>query len=278
MMARDSRMQRVPGQRGREPQCLGGIGSGPAMAVHDRDLAARERAGLVEHHGVDAGAAPPAPGAGAPARPAAPAHRPQPAVAAGVASDKAHGQVTISTATATLSACAGPADHHHAAAAARRSARPAGTGWRCDRRAGPAAASRPTRAPSWQRCRRTRVCSPARSTWTVTMPVRLWLPATTGCPSPRDKARDSPVSSASSTRVWPAITVPSAGNTSPGSTRIRSPAASWRTAHAFELAVGRQPLDRIGHSASQGFQRPCRPVAKPLLQQPPGQQEEDEHR
>ena len=37
-------------------------------------------------------------------------------IAAGVAKDKAHGQVTINTATATISACPGLDDHDHAAA------------------------------------------------------------------------------------------------------------------------------------------------------------------
>ena len=159
-----------------------------------------------------------------------------------------------------------------------RSARPAGTGWRCDRPAGPAAASRPTRAPSVATMPANRVCSPVRSTWTVTMPVRLWLPATTGCPSPRDKARDSPVSSASSTRVC------AGDHGSVGGEHLArqhaDPVAGGELAHRqrARTAVGRLPLDRLGHAAQPGL--PATPAVrsrKPLLQQPPGQQEEDEH-
>ena len=74
-----------------------------------------------------------------------------------------------------------------------------------------------------------RVSPPVRSTRTVTMPERLWLPAITPSPWRRSSGRDSPVSSASSTRLSPSVMAPSAGKTSPGSTRMRSPAASRRT-------------------------------------------------
>ena len=74
-----SGMQRVPGQRGREPQCLGGIGSGPAMAVHDRDLRCASACRSCRTPRCRCRRTPPAPGGGAPARRAAPARRPQPA-------------------------------------------------------------------------------------------------------------------------------------------------------------------------------------------------------
>ena len=52
----------------------------------------------------------------------------------------------------------------------------------------------------------------------------------TALPFARAMGRDSPVISASSANVSPVNTVPSAGNASPGKTRITSPTASRRTA------------------------------------------------
>jgi hypothetical protein len=77
-----------------------------APARPQREGVARERAGLVEHHGIHRGQASSAcrRRTSTPRRANAPALA---SMAAGVASDSAHGQVTTSTATATISAWPG---------------------------------------------------------------------------------------------------------------------------------------------------------------------------
>jgi hypothetical protein len=71
-----------------------------------------------------------------------------------------------------------------------------------------------------------RVSAPTRSTRTSTGAPRLALPATAASPAALATGRDSPVSSASSTRVAPSSMRPSAGKVSPTGTRTRSPGAS----------------------------------------------------
>ena len=150
-------------------------------------------------------------------------------MATGVAKDSAQGQVTISTATATIRACCGSLGHHHTSAASAASSTKTRKG-------------RATRSASWANrgfCSEAlsisatisanRVSAPTRSTRISTADSRLMLPAQTSPPTVRQRGADSPVSRASSTRVLPASNGPSAGNTSPGNTRSTSPSAMRRT-------------------------------------------------
>ena len=74
----------------------------------------------------------------------------------------------------------------------------------------------------------------------TTVPLRLLLPASTASPTLRSKGRDSPLSKASSTSVLPDSITPSAANTSPALTRMRSPTASQRAAMRSLVSSGRQ--------------------------------------
>ncbi len=85
-------------------------GRTPLAAVHPVEprRVARERAGLVEDHGVDRRPAPRAPAGSCTTTPPRASDPALASIAAGVASDSAQGHVTISTATATINAWPGP--------------------------------------------------------------------------------------------------------------------------------------------------------------------------
>ena len=165
-----------------------------------------------------------------------PARRPAAAsMAAGVASDRAQGQVTTNTDTATISARSGSLSHHHRAAPAALSITPTKNG--LARRSASSASvglvleAASIRATIWAK----RVLSATRCTRTQSVEPRLKLPASTCAPTPRGRGRDSPVSSASSTLLAPCSTTPSAAKDSPLCTRSRSPTAMRRTATRSKL-------------------------------------------
>ena len=159
-------------------------------------------------------------------------------MAAGVASDRAHGHVTTKTATATIKACPGSRLHHHAHDAAAASSTPMRNG--LARRSAIMATcgleldALSIKATIWAN----RVSAPTRSSLTRTVEFRLWLPATTISPGLRASGRDSPVNSASSTMVVPDSITPSAAKDSPGCTRTTSPAKSLRTATRSKVPSG----------------------------------------
>ena len=172
-----------------------------------------ERAGLVEHHSR---ACAPSSSASSrrtstPRRASAPAAA---SSAAGVASDSAHGQVTISTATATPIARAGSSRHQPPARPPRPAAAPPQEpGRRCGRRQlGDRAAL--VRGPLHQRDDLAVAGGvAARSTRTSTGAAQVDAAGEHGAAGGvRGSGVDSPVSSASSTWVSPSSTWPSAGN------------------------------------------------------------------
>ena len=161
-----------------------------------------QRAGLVEDHGVDrrrSASSACRRRTSTPRRASAPAAA---SVAAGVASDSAQGQVTISTATATPSAWPGSLGHHQAGRGRGRQHAPSRNG-RGDAigDAAPAAACPARPAPSsatiWPH---SGFGAPMRSTRTRTTPVEVVAAGDARCrPGAAAAACDSPVSSASST-------------------------------------------------------------------------------
>ena len=141
----------------------------------------------------------------------------------GAASDNAHGQVTISTATVTHTARDGSITDHAAPAIAASSSTPHRNGTAM-RSAVRTSAGRCVSAPRISATTPSkRVSAPSRSTRIVTGAPRFRLPATTHSPGPRSTGRDSPVSSASSTCARPSINGPSVAKASPANTRTRSP-------------------------------------------------------
>ena len=149
-------------------------------------------------------------------------------IAAGVAKDKAQGQVTMSTATATDKACVWSMGHQYSAApaaanmtktkkgAAMRSAKMAKRGLSMD-----AFSIRLTICPK-------RVSLPNTLKRTNTGPPMLKLPATTDSPRSFETGSDSPVSKASSTEALSLSSSASPANTWPAGTRTTSPTTKRR--------------------------------------------------
>ena len=133
-------------------------------------------------------------------------------VTAGMASEMAHGQVTMSTATTTESARSGSIQHQikPESAAATRIA----TKKPCAQRSAIKAAGGFSSAAFWTRSAicPNRVARPVSSTCSQTSPSRFWLPAMTTSPGFLGIGLASPVSSASSAWDRPATTTPSTGN------------------------------------------------------------------
>ena len=144
-------------------------------------------------------------------------------IAAGVASDKAQGHVTISTATPAISARCGSSPHHHAtaAAAATSTTHKKGAAMRSANRARRGLVVDAIRIKSTISANR--VLAPICVICTVTTPDKLKLPATTEAPSTLRTAAVSPVKSDSLACVWPSTMTPSAANASPGKVRMTSP-------------------------------------------------------
>ena len=138
--------------------------------------------------------------------------------AAGVASDSAHGQVTTSTATVIHSARDGSIAYHaRATTAASTSSAP--TNQRATRSASCAIFGFSVCARSIRRTMpASTVSCPTRPTRIVSGPFRFTAPPVSASPARFATARDSPVSSDSSTLLSPSTTVPSAGMAAPGRT------------------------------------------------------------
>ena len=144
-------------------------------------------------------------------------------VTAGIASEMAQGQVTMSTATTTESARSGSIHHQiepESAAAIRiATKKPCAHCSAMTAAGGFSSAAFCTRSAICPN----RVARPVRSTLSHRSPSRFWLPAMTASPGCFGIGLDSPVSSDSSAWDWPATTTASAGNVWPAAIRIRSP-------------------------------------------------------
>ena len=144
-------------------------------------------------------------------------------MAAGVAKVKAQGQVTMSTDTATIKACAGETDQASQAlnTAANNTASKKGLAMRSAKMAKRGLCKEAL-------CIKSTICAnrveaPTCVTSTRTVWLTLCEPAITDSPILRRKGLDSPVSKASSTKVSPSMRLASAGKISPGRTSKTSP-------------------------------------------------------
>ena len=147
-------------------------------------------------------------------------------IAAGVASERAQGQVTTRTETSTGIIRAGSWTSHPMATPAASTRTPP-MNHAAARSASCAMAGRSRAACSaWRSTPPSTVASPVLVTSTSTIPAPLMLPASTWLPAERATGFDSPVSRDSSNAECPERMVPSAGTTSPGRTRTRSPGRS----------------------------------------------------
>ena len=156
------------------------------------------------------------------------APRPLPAMnAAGVARPRAHGQATISTATAGLMAAPTGPRSSQATRVAAATTTTAGT-----KTAEIRSASR------WIGALRDSASLTSRTTWasvpsaptrrasTTREPCVLSIPPVTSSPGPTSRGTGSPVTIEVSTAEWPSVTTPSAAMLSPGRTRNRMPTFS----------------------------------------------------
>ena len=177
----------------------------------------------------------------------------------GAASDSAHGQVTISTDTATHTARDGSSTLHTAAAPAASSNTPHKNG----------AAHRSAAGCDAGRCVRAsrviatmaskRVSAPTHSTRIATGAPRFTLPASTALPVLLVTGADSPLSNDSSTCVLPCVNTPSAQNASPIGTRSRSPGCSRKaltcvtlpSAFSRSAVSGSWPVPASSHAAAR---------------------------
>ncbi|MNY05960.1 hypothetical protein D3C86_1386970 [compost metagenome] len=145
------------------------------------------------------------------------------AIAAGVASPSAHGQVTISTEMVLRMAASSPrgqlSQNVTAATSTSRgkktTAALSARTWEGAR----AASASLTHFTIWARV----VSAPTFSARITRAPSRLRVPAVTGLAGSLETGSDSPLSMASSTWPAPDSTRPSTGMVSPGRTRRRSP-------------------------------------------------------
>ena len=147
-------------------------------------------------------------------------------IAAGVASERAQGQVTTRTETSTGIIRDGSWSSHPTATPVASTSTPP-MNHAAARSASSAMAGRSRAACSARRSTPPRtVSSPVETTSASTTPEPLTLPASTRSPAERATGFDSPVSRDSSNAECPERMVPSAGTTSPGRTRTRSPGRS----------------------------------------------------
>ncbi len=151
--------------------------------------------------------------------------------ASGVASPSAQGQAITRTETPIMSDWeAGAPRARCQAVAATASTRMAGTKTPTTRSATAWMRGREAWASSTARMMpASTVAFPVRVTSSSKDPCRLTVPPMAGEPGSLATGRDSPVTSDSSTSLWPARTTPSAGTRSPGTTSTRSPGRSSAT-------------------------------------------------
>jgi hypothetical protein len=160
------------------------------------------------------------------------APRPVPTMTAvGVASPSEHGQATMSTATAALTAsAAGWPVTSQPARVRTATASTAGTNTPATRSARRCTGALEPWAASTRRATRARaVSAPTRVARTTSRPSRLTVAPATSSPGPTSTGSDSPVSSDRSSEDRPCSTTPSVASFSPGRTTNRSPTATAST-------------------------------------------------